>query len=99
MNRFAKLNMRNLKWIVMLSPIALLLAPAPAGAAHLDEALLKAAPTILTYLKTEGYSNVGILPFKVQKGTRTASYLGAPPTLNLPGRLENALIMCQGSNE
>jgi hypothetical protein len=94
MNRFV-----NLKRMLLLAPIALLLASAPARAAHLDEALLKAAPTILTYLKTERYANVGILPFKVQKGTRTASYLGAPPTLNIPGRLENALIMCQGSNE
>jgi hypothetical protein len=86
--------------LLLLAPLALLLGTAtPVRAAHLDEGLLKAAPDLLIYLKKEGYRNVGVLPFKVKKGTRQASYLGAPLTASMPGRLENALIMSQGKNE
>jgi hypothetical protein len=42
---------------------------------------------------------VGVLPFRVKKGTRQASYLAAPLVSSLPGRVENVLIMSQGSNE
>lgn len=65
----------------------------------LDQALLKAAPKIALYLSNKGYRTVGVLPFKVQKGTRTASYDAAPLAANLPGRLENALLMTMSSND
>jgi hypothetical protein len=86
--------------ILLLGPVGLLLAAAAeARAANLDEALLKAAPGILSFVKEEGYTNIGVLPFKVQKGSRKASFGAAPLAANLPGRLENVLIMSQGSDE
>jgi hypothetical protein len=84
---------------VALASLALLLAASTTRAANLDAALLKAAPKILEYLKSENYQNVGVLPFQVQKGTRKASYDAAPLAANLPGRVENALIMSQGDDE
>jgi hypothetical protein len=94
------LGFGNLSRWLLLAPLALLVGTAaPARAAHLDEALLSAAPDILIYLEKHNIKNVGVLPFKVKKGTRQASYLGAPLASSLPGRLENALIMSQGTNE
>jgi hypothetical protein len=94
--RLMNLQVRNVGRWLLLAPLVLLLGTAtPARAAHLDEALLRAAPNVLLYLKSQGYTNVGVLPFKVKKGTRPASYLGAPLATSMPGRLENALIMGQ----
>jgi hypothetical protein len=92
--------LRSLTRLLLLSGLAALLVGAPqARAANLDAALLKAAPDVLSYLKNKDYKNVGVLPFQVKKGSRPASHLGAPLAISLPGRLENALIMCQGANE
>jgi hypothetical protein len=99
-SRFASFGAQKSLRLLLLAPLALLLATAaPARAAHLDEALLRAAPNILLYLDEHGYKNVGVLPFQVKKGERQASYLGAPLSTSLPGRLENALIMSQTSGE
>jgi hypothetical protein len=99
-NRPAQPGARNLWRVALLAPLALLLGSAlPARAAHLDEALLKEAPKILATLKKKGFTTVGVLPFKVQKGARKASYTVAPLTASLPGRLENALILGQGDDE
>jgi hypothetical protein len=65
----------------------------------LDVALLKAAPRIALYLSNKGYKSVGVLPFKVKKGTRQPSYDAAPLAANLPGRLENALVMTMSSDD
>jgi hypothetical protein len=68
-------------------------------AKNLDIGLLKQAPKILNYLSDQGYRNVAVLPFKVKKGTRQAGYYSAPLATNLPGRLENALLMAMGDDE
>src|SRR5262249_41727203 len=71
----------------------------PKPARGLDLALLKAAPRIAIYLSDKGYKSVGVLPFKIKKGTRQASYDGAPLAASLPGRLENALIMTMSTDD
>jgi hypothetical protein len=99
-NQPAKPASRWLTRLLLLAGLGVLLVGAPqARAANLDAALLKAAPDILSYLKDKDYNNVGVLPFLVQKGTRQASFLSSPLSAALPARLENALIMCQESNE
>jgi hypothetical protein len=98
-SRLAKSGIRNVK-LLLLAPLALLVVTAaPVRAAHLDEALLKASPSVLLYLENHKIKNVGVLPFQVKKGSRQASFVSAPLASNLAGRLENALIMSQGSNE
>jgi hypothetical protein len=78
---------------------ATLLAGAPARADDLDRALLRQARVIHKYLHAHGYKTVGVLPFRVKKGNRPASFLAGPITTNLPTRLENALIMITSANE
>jgi hypothetical protein len=83
------------RWLLLPACLALLIPATATRAAHLDEALLRAAPDILAQLRKHECKNVGVLPFQVKKGTRQASYTAAPLATSLPGRLENALIMRQ----
>src|SRR5262245_46183771 len=93
--------------VFALGAAALLAAPA-ARAASLDEALLtqtvqlkvgtetrtvRKLNHVLNQLALEGYTNVGVLPFKVQKGKGKATYVAAPLATQLPARLETALLM------
>jgi hypothetical protein len=74
-------------------------------AKNLDIGLIKQAPKIVSYLSSleteqdKPYRNVAVLPFKVKKGTRQAGYYAGPLGVNLPGRLENALIMAMDDDE
>src|SRR2546421_5575368 len=84
----------------MLLGLALCEGPGQAQAGSLDKALLSSTTMdIVAYLKREGYGNVGVLPFKVKKGTRQATYSGGPIGVEMTRRFENALIMTQGDNE
>jgi hypothetical protein len=108
-NRFAP--RRLMAPALLLAPLAALFcltlpeggqsqaAQASAADKNLDIALLRQAPKILKFLSDNDYKSVGILPFKVKKGTRQAGYYSAPLATNLPGRLENALIMGMGDDE
>lgn len=79
--------------------LLLCLACAPAQADNLDRALLDRAGPILERLNAEGHRKVGVLPFRVKRGPRPASTSAAPLAVNLPGRVENALIVTDGSTE
>jgi hypothetical protein len=70
-----------------------------ARASHLDKGLIGHAGKINDKLKAAGVKNVGVLPFKVKKGERQALYAGAPLSVNMPERLENALIMAMNPSE
>jgi hypothetical protein len=70
-----------------------------APAKNLDIGLLKQAPKMVMFLSEKGYKNIGVLPFKVKKGTREAGFYSGPLGTTLPGRLENALIMSMGDDE
>jgi hypothetical protein len=83
----------------LLAGLALAAAPAAARAGTLDKALLDRSGEVLAYLKTNDVRAVGVLPFKVQRGSRAAFYGGGPIGTNLPRRVENALIMTMGPDE
>lgn len=72
-----------------------LVGTSPARAAQMDKALLGQGGNVLHYLNDKGYRNVGVLPFQVKKGTRSAGFADAPLALNLTTRMENALIVSQ----
>ncbi|MGL4551734.1 MAG: hypothetical protein ACRC33_11145 [Gemmataceae bacterium] len=79
--------------------LAALAAAAPARGANLDKALLDNAPDLLVALKKADIKSVGVLPFAVKRGARPAGYDAAPLSAGMPGRLENALILRQTSQE
>ena len=68
------------------------LAAAPARADNLDAALVKHAPEVMDYLRDHQCHNIGVLKFRVHKGDQRTSFKVGPLNDNLPGRLENALI-------
>ncbi|MFO0843636.1 MAG: hypothetical protein U0797_14775 [Gemmataceae bacterium] len=70
-----------------------------ARAGHLDKGLIGHGGQVIDALKGEHVKNVGVLPFKVKKGERQALYAGAPLSVNMPERLENALIMAMDPEE
>src|SRR5262245_20925077 len=94
--------------LLVLGLGSLLPAP-PARAANLDEALLRQTMQVKVDEETRtvrklahvlnqlavqhGYTNVGVLPFKVQKGKAKATYVAAPLATLLPARLETAMLM------
>jgi hypothetical protein len=69
------------------------------SAASLDRSLIATAGEVLDALAREKVRTVGALPFKVKKGSRASALATAPLSTNLPGRLENALIVVQGSDK
>lgn len=70
-----------------------------APAKNLDFGLFQRAFPVIDFLSAKRYASVGILPFKVQKGSREASYDAAPLAAALPGRFENALLMSMEPDE
>jgi hypothetical protein len=75
--------------------LAALVVPGTARAGQLDKDLLRNSARVLYYLDAQGYRNVGVLPFLVQRGSRPASHDAAPLALDLTSRLENGLILGQ----
>src|SRR5262245_51843644 len=80
----------------VLSPLVALLLAGPVLAGNLDRALLSRAGQVLEHLNTTPVNTVGVLPFRVQIGKRPAG-THSPLAVQLPGRLENALIVVQGN--
>src|SRR4051794_16692118 len=72
-----------------------LLAAGPVRAGQLDRGLLRKGGHVLHYLNDRGYRNVGVLPFQVTRGERSASSQPSPLALTLAPRLENTLVMSQ----
>jgi hypothetical protein len=64
-----------------------------ARADHIDMALVRHAPEILQKLEVRNCRNVGVLPFRLQKGKTPAVYGSAPLSSNMATRLETALLM------
>lgn len=63
------------------------------AADELDKQLLKQANTVLATLKEKGYHNVGVLKFRVKKGTEPATDRAGTLNLRLSEKLEMALIL------
>jgi hypothetical protein len=88
-----------LKRLALLAGCLLIAAPAQARAGSLDRQLLGRSGDVLAYLKAKKLDTVGVLPFKVKRGTRPAGVEGGPIGLNLPPRLENSLILSMEPDE
>lgn len=78
--------------------LAALAAPA-ARADHLDAKLLETGPQVIEYLHHRGYQNVGVLRFRLEQAGKPASFSAGALNGNLAERLENVLVMCDGSDE
>lgn len=77
-----------------------LLAGGPARAAdHIDAALPKQADKVLDWLKKQGYQNVGVLKFRVQKGKQAETLAAGPMNVSMTTRLENSLVVAQEEAE
>jgi hypothetical protein len=74
--------------------------PAFVRADRLDDKLKdQVDKVVVKYLKDKGYKNVGVLPFRVQKGNKPSSFRVGPINTNLATRLENALVIFGGKTE
>ncbi|MGL4553022.1 MAG: hypothetical protein ACRC33_17780 [Gemmataceae bacterium] len=82
--------------MTLIAALLLTAAAAPCRAGNLDRALIARAGQLLEEVAGAGHKTVGVLPFRIKKGTRPAS---APLAGSMPGRLENALIVVQGGTE
>jgi hypothetical protein len=92
---------QGLGWLLLpaLALTALLADGSPASAGTLDVALLEQSADVLEFIMDKGWKNVGVLPFKVQRGSRASSFSGGPLSHNITRRIENALILSMESNE
>lgn len=87
------MNRRRYLSLVVTAGVLWGMVGTAARAGTLDRALLDHSYDILKALKEKGIDTVGVLPFQVQRGDRPAAVDAGPLGTNLPGRLENALIM------
>ncbi len=63
------------------------------AADDLDKQLLKQAHTVLATLKEKGHKNVGVLKFRIKKGTEPATDRAGTLNMRLAEKLEMALIL------
>ncbi len=71
---------------------------ADSASASLDRALQEQAPEILKQLREKGYKNVGILKFRIKKGTDPVSDKVGTLNMFLADRLEVALILVNSND-
>lgn len=69
-----------------------------ARADNLDVMLLEQAPKVMDYLHKQGYKNIGVLPFRVQKGKSAAEFNVGELNTNLATRMENLLVLLVDPN-
>jgi len=72
--------------------------PGAARADNLDQRLHEEMPSIVKKLTEKKYTNIGVLPFRVQRGTGKAGF-NTPLSGNLPRRVENLLIIHGNKDE
>src|SRR5262245_59864223 len=66
----------------------------PARAAdQIEDNLPAQAYKVVKYLKKNGYQNVGVLKFRVQKGTEPESFHVGPLNVAMTTRMENILLL------
>jgi hypothetical protein len=80
-------------WTALLGFCSLAGLPAPAEAVRLPEGMAEAAEKAVAVINSEGYGNVGVLKFRVQK--QGADIGGTVGTINrdLAAQLETALVI------
>lgn len=71
---------------------------ADSASASLDRALQEQAPEILKQLREKGYKNVGVLKFRIKKGTDPVSDKVGTLNMFLADRLEVALILVNSND-
>jgi len=84
---------------ILLAALSAVCLPAGARADRTDRALNDKMPAVVKYLQEKGFENVGVLRFRVGVGKKAARFDNVPFNGNLPGRVENLLIMHGGDGE
>jgi hypothetical protein len=79
--------------LIAFLALTVALLPTPVRADNIDDRLLAEAGKVLKYLKDHKYQNIGVLKFRVQKGTAAPSMNAGPLNAKMAARLENALIL------
>jgi hypothetical protein len=67
--------------------------PAARAADRIDDEFPAQAGKILKYLKDKGYKNVGVLKFRVKKGSEPSTFHAGPLNVAMANRLENVLLI------
>ena len=67
--------------------------PAVSQADRIDEALIRQAPAITKYLAEKKCKNVGVLSFRLQKGSKLPEFRGGLVVDNMAERVQHALIV------
>lgn len=71
--------------------------PSAAKANNLDRELLRKVPEVVKYLQSNGYENVGVLKFRLQRGASRPVYRSTLINQSLADRFENAIILAMDS--
>src|SRR5690606_16052238 len=71
--------------------------PSAAKANNLDRELLRKVPEVVKYLQSNGYENVGVLKFRLQRGASRPAYRSTLINQSLADRFENAIILAMDS--
>src|SRR5262245_10046917 len=82
----------------VLTLAAVLAMPGRAAADQLEKELLKQAPTIIQHLQSKGYKNVGVLKFRVKKGSEAITDSVGVLNQTLAQRLEIALVLANDND-
>jgi hypothetical protein len=79
---------------VLACTLVVATAAGPARAADkIEDNLPAQAFKVMRYLKKQGYKNVGVLKFRVQKGDKKPSFRVGPLNVAMATRLENVLLL------
>lgn len=88
----------RLRAVAALTVAAVLTGPGRAHADQLEKELLKQAPQIIQTLQGKGYKNVGVLKFRVKKGSDAVTDSVGVLNQTLAQRLEIALVLANDND-
>jgi len=79
--------------LVLVAGLAICMGvPSVSRADRIDEALISHAPEITKYLVQKGCKNVGVLPFRLQKGDKLPQFRGGLIVNNMVDRVQHSLV-------
>jgi hypothetical protein len=83
---------RDFSLLALLTGVSLVWTP-PARADRLDARLNSEMPKLVKFIKDNGYKNVAVLRFRVQRGTGKSSFSVGPINGSMAERIENLLLV------
>jgi len=97
--RFGRQSACSLALIFSVAALLFAAIPGVARADNIDVALMRKGREIMKYLQKNGYDNVGVLPFRVKKGTQKVEFAVGLINANMAERVENALVLATNPEE